>query len=474
MLFSPSPRRRRRLQLRISERRLLLIFGDSVAVVLSVILALYVWSRVAGYAFTTDFVMPQGYWFAILLFLWLLLAAANDFYDLPVAARRLASLQRLLIITVQLVGVYLLIFFFSPRDTLPRLFIIYYGTISFVVIGVWRLVNPALIGWAAEPRHILIIGTDWSTETIIDAIQRRSEQTIQIKGVIGPPETVGNSVCGVPVVGDGADLMNFVLRDDVSELIFNAGPDMDGDIFRGVMAAYERGVVLTPMPLLYERLTGRVPVQHVSDNWTVVLPIAGSTIFDLYPVVNWAINTALGLIGLLVFLTLFPLMALVIRLDSPGGVFYTQVRLGLNGRPFSIIKFRTMMKDAEAKTGAVFSSKGDMRITRVGRIMRKTRLDELPQVINILRGDMNIVGPRPERPEHVTRLTESIPFYRTRLVVKPGLTGWAQVRYAYGSTDEDALVKLEYDLYYIRHRSLLLDLNIIMRTVYKVLKMQGM
>ena len=124
-------------------------------------------------------------------------------------------------------------------------------------------------------------------------------------------------------------------------------------------------------------------------------------------------------------------------------------------------------------TGAVFSHPGDSRVTRVGRFLRKTRLDEMPQLMNVLRGDMSIVGPRPERPEHVDRLTEKIPFYRTRLVIRPGLTGWAQVQYTYGSDDEDALVKLEYDLYYIRNQSLQLDLNILVRTVGKILKMSG-
>jgi len=172
-------------------------------------------------------------------------------------------------------------------------------------------------------------------------------------------------------------------------------------------------------------------------------------------------------------LILFVPLVILIRLDSPGSIFYRQQRLGLNGREFEILKFRTMVQDAESASGAVFSRHGDPRVTRVGRLMRRTRLDELPQLINILRGDMSIVGPRPERPEHVLRLTEKIPFYRTRLVVRPGLTGWAQVQYNYGSDDNDALVKLEYDLYYIRHQSLLLDLNIVLRTVGKVLRMSG-
>jgi lipopolysaccharide/colanic/teichoic acid biosynthesis glycosyltransferase len=165
--------------------------------------------------------------------------------------------------------------------------------------------------------------------------------------------------------------------------------------------------------------------------------------------------------------------ALLVKLEDGGPVFYPQKRLGLNGKVFTIYKFRSMKPNAEDATGPVFAQLNDPRVTRIGRFMRRTRIDELPQLINVLRGEMSLVGPRPERPEHVARLMTSIPFYRTRLVTRPGLTGWAQVRYQYGSDDQDALVKLQYDLYYIRHKSLLLDVNILLRTVGKVLKMGG-
>jgi exopolysaccharide biosynthesis polyprenyl glycosylphosphotransferase len=236
-----------------------------------------------------------------------------------------------------------------------------------------------------------------------------------------------------------------------------------------------RGVTIMPMALLYERISGRVPVTYIHDDWAVVFAPSrgGDYFFDPYPLIKRGIDLLLALLVGVVFVIVLPLVALIIRLDSPGSIFYTQERLGQGGRPFRIYKFRSMVSDAEAQTGAVFSRKGDPRVTRFGRFMRKTRLDELPQVINVLRGEMSVVGPRPERPEHVERLTQKIPFYRTRLIVKPGLTGWAQVRYNYGSTDEDALAKLEYDLYYIRHQSFLLDVNIMLRTVGKILSMSG-
>jgi exopolysaccharide biosynthesis polyprenyl glycosylphosphotransferase len=216
-----------------------------------------------------------------------------------------------------------------------------------------------------------------------------------------------------------------------------------------------------------------VPVEHVNDNWALILPLEGSPLLSPYAISKRLIEVLLSLIGMVICLPFFPLVALAIRLDSPGSVFYSQERVGLNGRIFRVYKFRTMRQNAEAQTGAVFSVRGDPRVTRLGRFMRKVRIDELPQLYNILRGDMSLIGPRPERPEHVARLTEKIPFYRTRNVIRPGLTGWAQVRYEYGSTDEDAMIKLQYDLYYIRHQSLVLDLNILIRTVGRVLRMSG-
>lgn len=449
------------------------MIGDMLAVTAAVLVALAIWSRVARDEFSVAFVLQQSYWFLILIVLWLTLATANDFYELPVAANRLVSFQKLVAITGQLLVVYLIVFFLSPREALPRLFILYYGIVSFIFIGLWRFANPALIGWASEPRHVLIVGTDWGARAIIEAIAEQTERAYIVCGIIGDADKVGQVIANAPVVGTSGDLMNFVRRDHITELILTSTRDLSGEMFQSVMDAYESGVELVPMPLLYERITGKVPVEYVEHNWTVVLPIEGESIFNPYPFLKRSGEILLSLIGMIFFMVLLPVLTVLIKLDSPGSLFYTQERVGLNGRIFRVYKFRTMVANAEALTGAVFSQAGDPRVTRVGRFMRKTRLDEIPQLINILRGDMSLIGPRPERPEHTKRLTEKIPFYRTRLVIRPGLTGWAQVRYGYGSTDEDALVKLQYDLYYIRHQSLWLDLNILVRTVGKVLKMSG-
>ncbi|HUN08974.1 MAG TPA: sugar transferase [Aggregatilineales bacterium] len=473
MLYSPA-NRDRRLQLRLSERRYLLIAGDVLCVLLAVLIALRVWAWVARDPFTwAEFIWPRAWWFVVLVGAWLLLAGANDFYELRTYTSRSRTFQKLILITLQLWFFYLAVFFLAPPLLLPRLFIIYYGVASLALIAIFHALQPLLFGWASQRRRVMIVGTDWSAMTMMSAIGRHAYYAYDLVGVIAEPDDVLTDLCDVPVLGTGKDIRRLLNEYRIAELIVTSTRDLSTETFQGVMDAYESGASIVPMPLLYERITGQVPVEHVSNNWAVVLPIEQNLGDAFYGFVKRGMDVVMGLMGLVVFLIVLPLLALLIRLDSPGGIFYWQERTGVNGRPFRIYKFRSMRQDAEAQTGAVFSQKGDARVTRLGRFMRKTRLDELPQVVNVLRGEMSVVGPRPERPEHVQRLTSKIPFYRTRLAIRPGLTGWAQVRYNYGSTDEDALVKLQYDLYYIRHCSLLLDLNILLRTVGKVLKMSG-
>ena len=447
--------------------------GDTLAVLAAVLLAIVIWSVVAKYPLNARFILEQSVWVIILAPLWLLLANANDFYDLRRACKREPMQQRVMLITAQLIVVYLIVFFVSPRDALPRLFILYYGVLSFAFIAIWRLVNPALIGWASTSRKVLIIGTDGSAGEMIRALHEQSEREYTVRGIIGESEHVGQLIEDIPVIGSPADLMNYIARERITELILTSTRDLSGEMFQAVMDAYQAGVALIPMPVLYERITGRVPVEHVGSNWTVVLPLEDGDGFEPYPALKRFLEVTASLVGLIPFVLMLPVVALIVYIDSPGPIFYGQERVGLNGRSFRVYKFRTMVPDAEKFTGAVFSDKNDPRKTRFGKLLRKTRIDELPQLWNILRGDMSLVGPRPERPEHVQRLQQKIPFYRTRLIVRPGLTGWAQVMYGYGSTDDDALVKLQYDLYYIRHRSLFLDLNIAVKTVGRVLRMSG-
>jgi lipopolysaccharide/colanic/teichoic acid biosynthesis glycosyltransferase len=227
------------------------------------------------------------------------------------------------------------------------------------------------------------------------------------------------------------------------------------------------------MPDLYERLTQRVPVEHVNQEWVLEATDGFTAVGRMEQMFRRLLDLILGALGLLVLGVLLPFVALAIKLDDGGSLFYRQVRAGRAGKSFDVLKFRTMCPGAEADGKPKWATEDDHRITKVGRFLRKTRLDELPQVMNVLRGEMHVVGPRPERPTFITKLEEKIPFYRTRLVVKPGLTGWAQINYGYGNSVKDSLVKLQFDLYYIRHRSIGLDLYVIFKTLGVVLRGSG-
>ncbi len=472
---TPVARRHGTLQMRFSERRLLLMVGDIAATITSVVIGLFLWAQRAKRPFTSDFILPQAHWFIILPALWFLLAHANDYYNLRVSARVRTSLLRLALITTQLLVIYLVIFFLSPRGSLPRRFIVYYAVISLVLTGSWRALRLFLIGWTEFRRRVLIVGGGQAAEVISQAIKQEAMADYEVVGCVTSAHDLAAVADSLHVLGAGADLPALVRQHGVSELVMAYVNEIPEDIFDGVMACYEQGTELVPMTALYEQITGRIPIEHVGEHlWALVLPVQGRTIaLRLYLVAKRLLDIICALVGLAAFAVLLPLLALAIKLDSRGPVFYIQSRLGQGGRVFRMLKLRSMRKDAERDTGPRWAAANDSSITRVGKVLRKTRLDEVPQLVNVLRGEMSIVGPRPERPVMVEMLAREIPYYRARLAVKPGLTGWAQVRFRYGNSVEDALRKLQYDLYYIRHQSLALDAIIMARTIGTMLMLRG-
>jgi sugar transferase (PEP-CTERM system associated) len=238
-----------------------------------------------------------------------------------------------------------------------------------------------------------------------------------------------------------------------------------------ILSCKMSGIQVLEAPTFYEQMTGALLLENVTPSWIIFSD--GFRVTTLRRVTKRMMDVVLSLTGILLVLPLLPLLALAIRLDTRGPVFFRQVRVGEYDRTFQVIKFRTMQEDAEKQTGAVWSEEHDPRITRVGSFLRKTRLDEVPQLFNVLTGDMSFVGPRPERPEFVAMLKEVIPYYSERHFVKPGITGWAQVSYPYGASVEDAIEKLRYDLYYIKHLSASFDIYIVLKTIHVVLFGKG-
>jgi sugar transferase (PEP-CTERM system associated) len=266
-------------------------------------------------------------------------------------------------------------------------------------------------------------------------------------------------------------LPELVRRLDIDEIVVALEERRGGLPTEELLDCRLNGVRVTEAEAFYERLSGKIPAEAMRPSYLIY-----NTGFEQHLLAASAkrcLDFALAAIGLFVLWPLMLAVALAIRLDTPGPVLFRQERTGQRGRSFSLCKFRSMRTDAEKLTGPVWATEDDPRITRVGRFIRKTRIDELPQLFNILAGSMSVVGPRPERPVFVKELSKKIPYYNQRHIVKPGLSGWAQINYPYGNTVEDALQKLQYDLFYIKYQSLLFDLSIILNTVKTVILRKG-
>lgn len=278
---------------------------------------------------------------------------------------------------------------------------------------------------------------------------------------------------GVPVLGSTPDLKRLVAEQHIDLVIVALRNSMSSELAKQLLECKAQGVRIEDMPTIYKRLTGKVPILHLSDAWLIFGPVFSGTNTVMAALERLA-DILISLVGLTLSAPIIAVAAVIVRLESKGPGFFLQERLGRNEAPFKIIKLRTMRQDAEVMTGAVWSQGNtDSRVTRVGRFLRRSRIDELPQFYNVLRGDMSILGPRPEREHFVNMLKERIPFYALRFSVKPGITGWAQVRYRYGASVEDAVEKLCYELYAIQEMSPVLYMLILLKTVQTMVLRPG-
>ncbi len=277
----------------------------------------------------------------------------------------------------------------------------------------------------------------------------------------------------IPVLGGANDLIAITSEWDIPEVVLAITTDINTATFRSLMDCKELAIDISLMSELYENLTGRIPVEHIGDNWFVSLPMDSAETSIFYSIFSRMFDIFSASIGLIVLLPFFPLIALAIYIDSPGPIFYMQERVGKKGKKFTLYKLRTMIPDAELDGKAQRAMQNDPRVTRVGKWLRKFRLDEMPQLFNVLSGDMSAVGPRPERPSHLIELDKNVPFHRLRNAVKPGMAGWAVINFGYIDDLESARLRLQYDLYYVKHQSIMLDLIILIRTFGQVFLLRG-
>ena len=318
--------------------------------------------------------------------------------------------------------------------------------------------------WAlnSTPRGLLIVGPGMVSNSLIRAFKKGFLSEYRLAGYVDDTVHSPAIIDGLPRVGGTAELPDICRRHCIQDIVVGAEAAMDPHIMNAVLPCLSRGCRVTNEATFYEKATGQILVDEITPHWFLFADLQVHC--QRRQALKRAFDIVMALAGILAALPLLPIIALLIKLDDWGPAFYVQERVGQNGKAFTLYKFRTMRVGAETTT-PIWAVKNDARATRVGRLLRKTRLDELPQFYNVLMGHMSLVGPRPERPDFVARLSEEIPYFNERHLVKPGLTGWAQIGFRYGSSIEDAKRKLQFDLYYVKNMSIELDLMILLRTL---------
>jgi sugar transferase (PEP-CTERM system associated) len=453
-------------------RSIVLAAGETVLLVTAVALSSYIHLGATAWNALT---VPSGILRVLLIvFVCQLCLHYSDLYDLG----SIADTRDLVIRLLRAIGATSLILGFAylmfPSWIIERGVFLLSAALAISLVVAWRYVFEVLARRVAPRERLLLVGTGPGAVTLArELFQRRLELGVDIVGFVDPdPARIGAPVINPGVIGTIDDIPYLVTKYDVDRVVVSLS-DQRGKLPMGRLldVRMQTGVLFDHLASVYEEYTGKIAVENLRPSWLVFstgfrktwLLIAAKRTFDVMA----------ATVGLVLASPLMLAITIVMKFTSRDPILYHQERVGLNGRIFTVHKVRTMRQDAEAGTGPVWSQSGDSRVTPLGRILRKTRLDELPQLWNVLRGDMSLVGPRPERPSFVEQLTASIPFYGQRHVIKPGLTGWAQVRYTYGASVEDAIEKLQYDLYYIKNMSMVFDLVIALETIKTVVLRRG-
>ena len=469
------------LGLRVSERKLLLVIIDVFVLSISLIVSLLLRTELLPNMLA---IWLNLKWFVTLAILWGIVATLLRLYDLSRAADPALGV----ILAAGAAGFTSLIYLTIPWLTPPLenrsqgfIFVI----ASVLLIGLWRLVYAQLFVQPVFQHRAVVVGAGNSGRALAQALENREQKRNGVRRystghelvgfVDDDPEKTGSTILGIPVLGTSSRLLQIVREQDVDEVIvaITDTEAIEPALFEAVLDCREVGIPVVTMTAAYERLTGRVAFEHASRNIALATGQEEAPYLRFYGLLKRIIDLAGALIGLVVLIALSPFVFLMNAIDSRGPLFFRQRRVGRGGKVIGIVKFRSMVPEAENTSGAVWASVDDSRVTLAGRWLRRTHLDELPQLFNVIRGDMSLIGPRPERPEFVEKLSREIPFYRARHSVRPGITGWAQIHQDYGDSIEGAREKLEYDLYYIKNAGPILDTLIMLRTVTKVLALRG-
>ena len=447
-----------------------------VALVLSEIVLIFSCYVLAAYwtlDFSTDiFLIDDGGWWHIALVVGLVVLGLyfHDLYDnYRIRSRTLLIQQFCLVLGVAFL-VQAMLSYGRWDVILPKWMMVYGSLLVLLVVPVWRIVFTGAIWKALGAQRLLFLGSSPVVREIMTRLVERPELGLAPIGYMDEMDAAG-PLDGAPRLGTIADLESVVAHQRPDRIVVGMIERRDALPVEELLNLRFSGVHIEDVANTYETVFGRVSTRELRPSQLIFSAELGPrpSMVAMQSVYSWIIGVLAAPVALPVML----IVALLVKLSSPGPVLLRQKRVGMNGEPFTLYKFRSMYEDAEAQTGAVWAVKDDPRITPVGRWLRRLRMDELPQLFNVIRGEMSIVGPRPERPEFVSVLQEKIPYYRQRLCVKPGVTGWAQINHKYGDTVEDAITKLEYDLYYIKNLAWSLDAYILFHTAKIILLRRG-
>jgi sugar transferase (PEP-CTERM system associated) len=460
------------LSQRLSARSLTLIVFETALIVSAVAAAAYL--RLGDSAWTVA-LNENGIWKALLI------AAVTqtclyytDLYDLRLLTDRRELWTRIMQALSSASFILAVLYFWFPSLIIGRGVFLIAALLVIVLVTGWRVTFEWASGQIGPRERLLLVGTTAPAVALArEMFERRHELGVEIVGFVdSDPAMVGAPVINPGVIGTIEDIPSIVRARSVDRVVVSLADARGRLPMDKLLEMKLEGVSFDHLASVYESYTGKIAVENLRPSWLIFSSGFKNNAF--LAMGKRVLDVVIAGIGLILAAPLMGLVSAAIKLTSTGPIFYHQQRVGRHGRIFTVHKFRSMRQDAEAGTGPVWASKhSDPRVTPIGRFLRRSRIDELPQLWNVLKGDMSFVGPRPERPEFVAELTRQIPFYGQRHVVRPGVTGWAQVRYTYGASVEDALQKLQYDLFYIKNLSLALDLFIILDTVKTVLLRKG-
>ncbi|MFC1700648.1 sugar transferase [Patescibacteria group bacterium] len=438
-------------------KKIILLIGDILFLYASLLATLFIRYGLKSIAKNCG----QHFWpFTIIYVIWLIVFFINGLYELTLARNNIKFYSILFQTLIINTGLSIAFFYFIPYFGIAPKTNLFLNLIIFALLfSIWRQIYNHSLRASALANNVLIIGENKEIEQIKEITRNNPQLGYQIVQQIKTED-----------IQTPFDLLETAVQKNIKIIVTAIDPHQNSKLVRSLYQCLPLKISFSDLPSFYEKILGKVPVSSIGEIWFLEnLTESQKNFYE-------SIKRVLDIFGAIIFgitsLILYPFIALAIKLDSPGPVFYKQRRIGLDGLIFNVVKFRSMIHEAE-KGRAQWADKQDHRITKIGRFIRKTRIDELPQLWNILLGQMSFIGPRPERIEFVQQLEKEIPYYQIRHIVRPGLSGWAQVNFHYGASVKDSIEKLQYELYYIKHRSIILDTSIILRTINIVLKGMG-